>query len=269
MPRAPRPVVDPTLLNGPGDTRWTNLGWWTPETTTYADAARTLADRVGRAAALRPGDVVVDVACGHGDSLAHWVHAFGAARVIGVEPDPTLGDALRRRVAAWGLTDRIRVVTASAESFDLAREAPEATAVVCVDAAYHFRPRLAWLRRLATEAPAGTRLGFTDLARLTPQASARLRRAAGWAGIPAENLWPIGEVVRTLEHAGFADVRLEGCGAPVLDGFRAFARQARGRWLLHPRRGGWQALATAALLGRVRPALTMVLVGARVGAARG
>lgn len=267
MPRAPRPVIHPTLLNAPADSRWANLGWWTPATTTYPDAARALAHEVGVAAGLRPGDVVVDVACGHGDSLAHWVHAFGAARVVGVEPDPALGAAVRARVAAWGLADRITVVTATAEAFDLTREAPEATAVVCVDAAYHFRTRAAWLHRLAADAAPGTRLGFTDLALLAPQPSASLRRMAGWADIPTENLWPIGAIIPTLEAVGFEAVQVLGAGTTVLDGFRTFARRARRRWLLRPHRGGWQALATAAMLSRLRPSLTMVRVGARVGLA--
>lgn len=264
-PRPPRPVVQPALLNASPATRWTNLGWWATETTRYVDAARALAQHVGDAAALRPGDVVVDVACGYGDSLALWIETFGAARVVGVEPDPALGATLRARIAAWGLADRITIVTASAETFDLAREVPDATAIVCVDAAYHFRARDAWLRGLARAAP-GVRLAFTDLARLTPDVSPRLRRVAGWAGIPVENLWSIGAIIPAMDAAGFDAVRLTGCGTAVLDGFRRFARQSRGRWLRQPHRGGWQALATAALLGQVRDALTMVCIAAQARA---
>ena len=267
MPAPARPVIHPRLLNAPAESRWANLGWWTPATTSYPDAARALANEVGVAAGLRRGDTVVDVACGYGDSLAYWVHAFGVARVVGVEPDPALGVALRARVAAWGLADRITVVTATAEAFALRRVAPDATAVVCVDASYHFRTRAAWLHRLGADAAPGTRLGFTDLALLSPQPSNGLRRMAGWADIPVENLWPIGAIVPTLEAAGFEAVQVLGAGTAVLDGFRAFARRSRGRWLLRPHRGGWQALATAAMLARLRPALTMVRIGARVGAA--
>ena len=263
--RPPRPVVHPALLNASPATRWTNLGWWTSESETYADAARALAMHVGTAAALRPGDVVVDVACGHGDSLALWIEAFGVARVVGVEPDPALGVALRARIAGWGLADRITVVTASAETFDLAHAVPEATAVVCVDAAYHFRTRDTWLRRLASAVP-GTRLAFTDLARLTPHLPSRVRRVAGWAGIPEQNLWSIGEVLPAMEAAGFDAVQVTGCGAAVIDGFRRFARRSRGHWLLRPHRGGWHALVTAVLLGQVRDALTMVCISGQARA---
>jgi cyclopropane fatty-acyl-phospholipid synthase-like methyltransferase len=261
----PRQVVDPALLNATPATRWTNLGWWgdADPNTPYADAAHALAWQVGRAAGLRTGDIVVDIACGHGDSLRLWVEAFGVARVIGVEPDAALGAAIRARVAAWGLGDRITVHTATAEEFDLARIAPDATAIVCVDAAYHFRTRAAWLRGLAATAAPGTRLGFTDLALHEAPASSRVLWFAERAGIPAANLWSIAEIPEALQTAGFAEIDVTDIGTAVIDGFRAFVSRARLRWLRRPRSGGWALLVTAWMLGQVRPALTMVAIGAR------
>ena len=266
----PRPVVDPALLNATPATRWTNLGWWGDADldTPYADAARALASHVGRAAGLRTGDIVVDIACGHGDSLRLWVEAFGAARVIGVEPDAVLGAAIRARVAAWGLSDRITIHTATAESFDLARIAPDATAIVCVDAAYHFQTRAAWLRDLAATAAPDTRLGFTDLALREAPASSRLRWFAERAGIPAENLWSTAEISGVLQTAGFAETDVTDVGSAVIDGFRAFVSRARLRWIRRPQSGGWELLVTAWMLGQVRPALTMVAIGARVARRR-
>jgi len=272
-------VVDPALLNATATTRWTNLGWWEADVRDYATAARSLATRVGEAAQLRAGDVVVDVACGYGDSLAHWVTAFGVARVVGVEPDPAVSAAVRARIAAWGLADRITVVTATAETFDLAAHVPDATAIVCVDAAYHFRSRGAWLARIVESSPSGTRIGFSDLAvrdtAVPPQVTMRPRtdiapapRALRWgaarAGIPTANLWALDDIPDAMTAAGYAAVTVMECGGLILDGFRAHARRERGRWWHQPARGGWRALATAWLLGRVRPMLTVVCVSAQV-----
>ncbi len=267
-PSAPRPVVDPTLLNATTATRWTNLGWW-DGADDYADAARALSLEVGRAAALRAGDVVVDIACGHGDSLRLWVEAFGAARVIGVEPDAGVVAHLRARVAAWGLTECITIIAATAETFDLATAAPDATAIVCVDAAYHFRTRAEWLRRLAVIAAPGTRLGFTDLAVRGASIPSRLTWFAERAGIPVANLWSVTAIPGALAAVGYEALAVTDIGAPVLDGFRAFVARSRGRLLVRPRRGGWRALLTAWMLGQVRAGFTMVRVGARVSESPG
>lgn len=244
-----RQTVYPNLMNGAeAATRWTNLGHWA-RGRSYPEAARELARRVGRAAGLRPGDVVIDYACGHGDSLALWVREFGVARVIGVEADPEAAAAAARRVHQWGLTERIRVHTGSAESFLSAREAPDATAVVSVDAAYHFADRAGWLRRLSSSLAAGTRLGFSDIA-LSPDArqSAFVRAMARRAAIPEANLWTAEEVAGACAAAGITSVEIDQCGRDVLGGFARHAVRSAPRWALHPALGGLRALGTAAAL---------------------
>jgi cyclopropane fatty-acyl-phospholipid synthase-like methyltransferase len=223
-PVHPRPPIDPTVLNGPGAlTQWTNLGHW-PRAQTYADAARELARRVGHAAHLRAGDVVVDYACGYGDSLKFWLDEFCVARVIGVEPDPSVTDAIRARVAEWGLADRIRVVTARAEDLLPTDAAADVTAVVCVDAAYHFATRDDWLTRTVQALPPRGRLGFSDLE--VCARGARLWRTEVLARVirmPSANLQTADDVEHTLTEAGARIVWSETAGEAVLDGFATHA----------------------------------------------
>lgn len=248
-----RPIVSPALLNGAGAaTQWTNLGFWR-STRSYPEAARELARRVGRAAGLRAGHVVVDYACGFGDSLALWVREFGVTRVIGVEADETAAATAERRVTEWGIADRVRIVRSTAEAFLPAREAPDATAVVCVDAAYHFVDRAAWLHALSSSLPVGTRVGFADLT-----VSRRARRArfvhavARRAGIPETNLWVLEDIEPALAAAGMELDRIVRCGHDVVGGFARFALRSLPRLLLSPGTGGWRALGTAAAIIRLR-----------------
>lgn len=220
----PRPPLDPALLNGPGaSTQWTNLGHW-PGARAYADAARELARRVGHAAHLRAGDVVVDYACGYGDSLKLWLEEFRVARVVGIEPDPGVTAAIRARVADWGLTDRIRVVTARAEDLLPTDAHSGVTAVVCVDAAYHFDTRHEWLTRTVQALPPHGRLGFSDLEACAR--GSRLWRTEVLARVirmPSANLQTAEEVEHTLTTAGARIVWSETAGEAVLDGFAAHA----------------------------------------------
>jgi len=246
---APRPAVDPALLNGArADTRWANLGFWRG-TRSYPDAAAMLAHRVGRAAGLGPGDVVLDLACGLADSCALWIREFGVARVVGVEPDPLVVAEATARVKAWGLADRIVLRRERAEWVQPALAIPGITAIVCVDGAYHFHARASWLRALARDVPIGTRLGLADLLVTTRgRRSARLLATAARAGIPAENLWTASDVEPALGDCGWRLDRLVRCGREVLGGFAAHARRHWPRWILRPAAGGWRALGTAAAI---------------------
>jgi SAM-dependent methyltransferase len=143
--------------------------------------------------------------------------------------------------------------------------------VLCVDAAYHFSPRAAWLRHCARVLRPGGRLAYTDLS-VTPGPGAAgavqrsvWRAAAALCGVPAGELLPLPAQVARLQALGFDEVRAEVLDAPVLDGFAAFvARQAaqQGLSLRHP---GWRRVAlTARLIGPCRRAgLGYALLSAR------
>jgi SAM-dependent methyltransferase len=223
-PSHPRPPVDPSLLNAGTEEMWTNLGDWR-HATAYGAAARALATRVGNAARLRPDDVVVDYACGFGDSLRLWVETFGVRRAVGVEPDPEVCAIVRARIAQWGLASRLAVVTARAE--DLAPTDADAavSAVVCVDAAYHFRTRDDWWRRLVRALPRGARLAASDLALADGQRPRLFTRAVAAAfGIPVANLCDAATIERRLDALGVTARRVDSIGTDVLDGFVAHAR---------------------------------------------
>lgn len=220
------------------DALWTNLGDWTA-TTDYTAAATALAVRVGEAAALGPRDCVVDYACGYGDSLRLWVERFGVRRVVGVEPDPGVCERVRARIAGWGLSDCVSIVTSRAERLAPRRAAADVSAVVCVDGAYHFRTRLAWWQMLAAELPASTRMAACDVVMADGQRPQFLLRLIARAmHIPAENLVDAQSLRSSLAALGLHRLELTSIGNAVLDGFAAHA----------PRRG----IATRVTRGSLR-----------------
>jgi SAM-dependent methyltransferase len=241
---------------------WGNLGLWpAPD---YAGAARALAERVGRAAALGPGQRVLSIACGAGDELALWVEAFGVAHALGSDPDPAA-----RALAARFAGPRVAVADVDAGSAsDLAPGAapdPDAArdtesgrdtgsgprrrfdAVLCVDAAYHLAPRRDFLARAFAALRPGGRLAFTDLV-LDGGRSLPLRAAARLCGVPAGDLAGVDARLAQLRAAGFVDLRCERLDAAVLDGFAAFVRTQRQRLGADAAGPGWRRVAVTAAL---------------------
>jgi cyclopropane fatty-acyl-phospholipid synthase-like methyltransferase len=75
-----------------------------------------------------PDDVVLDIGCGDGRILVEAVRHFGC-RARGIEIDPALGAAARRRVNKAGLDDRIEIVVGDGSTVDLSTAYGPATVV--------------------------------------------------------------------------------------------------------------------------------------------
>jgi cyclopropane fatty-acyl-phospholipid synthase-like methyltransferase len=206
---------------------WTNLGYWLAPSSAsppYGLAARELALRVGRAAQLRPDDVVTDYACGYGDSLRLWTEEFGVRRVVGVEPDPTVCSVAESRVREWGLSDCVRVHCFAAEHVTPRELDAQVTAVVSVDAAYHFRSRADWLRSAAASLPMGGRVAFSDLLWTSERPLGALATfVAQSMRIHAPNLLSESALQAEIRSCGLELLSNERCGEAVLDGFARHA----------------------------------------------
>jgi len=262
------PTAERALLHRGGRRgTWGSLGLWRDGEDDYAIACEALALAVGRAAAVQRGDRVLSVACGAGDELLLWRQHFGAEAVLGVEQDPLLVRAAEELCAARlvglvgvalreGSGTRLQALGLAPRSFDR---------VLCVDAAYHLRPRAAFLHgALALLRPEG-RLAYTDLCldSLGPPWRAPLvRSAARLCGLAAHELLSPTEQAARLQQLGFEDVQVQRLDEPVLGGFaRYVGQQGRriSRTVWHPdwRRPGL----TARLIGPCRAAgLGYVLV---------
>jgi len=267
VPEAPGRTERDWLHAGGRAGLWGNLGCWSPGTPDYASACETLTRLVADAAGVAAGARVLCLACGAGGELQWLLAERAVAQVVGIERDAALVGLAQRTLpaGAWRLLHGDAAAPASAAlglapaSFD---------AVLCVDAAYHLRPREALLRQALQLLRPGGRLAYTDLS-LVPVAGrwrrGLLQAAAALCGLSAGDLLPAAAQARRLQGLGFVDVQVQDWSEPVLGGFSRFVRQQAQRvdgrgWVSASRRPRW----TARLIGPCRAAgLGYVLLSGR------
>lgn len=220
------------LHEGGGSSRWHNFGLWpAPD---YATACRALGLAVGTAAGLGPGQRVLSLGVGDGEELALWSQHFGCE-------DLSASDAALPATP----DDKSAVAGTDAAPFD---------AIVCVDAAYHFSSRAAWLQACAKRLRPGGHIAFTDLC-LHSHGIARwlaaplLGPVMAVAGVDRRQLLSPAQQVQRLLEAGFEDAAWQDLSQPVLDGFIAFAAAQAAR-LRSARHGAipaaWRRVSTTA-----------------------
>lgn len=68
-------AIDASSLGDSEELAWTNLGFW-KNTQTYREACRQLADHLAQAVNLNSKDHLLDLGCGQGASLLHWLQHY-------------------------------------------------------------------------------------------------------------------------------------------------------------------------------------------------
>ena len=218
-PGKPRWAERSLLHKGGTIATWGSLGLWDEHTPDYAAACAALARTVAQAAGLAAGDRVLSVGCGAGDELLLWRQEFGAAEVLGVENDPALVQAAHQLAGVpvrLGSGTELGALGLAAGSFDR---------IVCVDAAYHLRPRSAFLQQAATLLRPGGRLAFTDLTlRKGSTTFNKIMFTPGtlMSGVALNQLPTPAVQLQQLHDAGFASVQVQPLDDAVLGGFASF-----------------------------------------------
>ena len=182
-----------------------------------AEVMRPVTDWYLRAAGARPGQAVLDVACGSGlPGLALAERVGGAGKVVAVDVSPKMLTAMRRKAAEAGLSN---VETRETDAAAIGGPDAAFDAVTCKDGLMFCPDIVAAVREMRRVLKPGGRYAFSVWAE--PEANPCFTTVFGPVGeamklppLPSDAPGPFrlaapGELERVVRAAGFTDVTIE------------------------------------------------------------
>ncbi|WP_017391013.1 SAM-dependent methyltransferase [Acinetobacter calcoaceticus] len=214
-------AIDASSLGDDGELAWTNLGFW-KNTQNYREACCQLADHLARAVNLNSKDHLLDLGCGQGASLMHWLQHYQPKSLSAVELQSKCVNKIQKLIPEIN-----QIFFGSFLNLKQFEFKQRFDVVLCIDAAYHSNLN-SFLDSVTPVLNSKDRLGFHYLMKadscqnmtvLQEQKYRYLLKAADvvWDNVPNEKT-----LRNALEQKGFVDIQIEDLSEPVLLGFSQY-----------------------------------------------
>ncbi|WP_457969983.1 SAM-dependent methyltransferase [Acinetobacter calcoaceticus] len=221
-------AIDASSLGDDGEFAWTNLGFW-KKTQNYREACCQLADHLAQAVNLNSKDHLLDLGCGHGASLLHWLQHYQPKSLSAVDLQAQCVNKIQK------LIPEINQIYSGSflnlkqfefkQSFDV---------VLCIDAAYHSNLN-SFLNSVTPVLNSNARLGFHYLMKadscqnMTVLQEQKYRYLLKAADVVWDNVSNEKTLRNALEQQGFTDIQIEDLSEPVLLGFSQYIQNQQGQ----------------------------------------
>ncbi|VAX43091.1 Erythromycin 3''-O-methyltransferase [Acinetobacter calcoaceticus] len=221
-------AIDASNLGDDGELAWTNLGLW-KNTQNYREACCQLADHLAQAVNLNSKDHLLDLGCGQGASLLHWLKYYQPKSVSAVDLQAECVNKIQKLIPEIN-----QIYSGSFLNLKQFEFKQFFDVVLCIDAAYHSHLN-SFLDSVVSVLNSKGRLGFHYLMRadscqnmtvLQEQKYRYLLKAADvvWDNVPNEKT-----LRNALEQQGFANIQIEDLSEQVLLGFSQYIQNQQER----------------------------------------
>lgn len=228
-------AINVELLGDHAEYAWSNLGFWQGARESYPQACQQLADQLAQAVGLTSSDQLLDLGCGQGASLKHWLEHYQIEDLSAVELQPECVHKIRQQFA--------QQLTIYCQSFLNLKElsfSQKKDVVLCIDAAYHS-PLDLFLDSVSAVLNSTGRLGFHYLMlseqwqNLTQLQRKKYHYLLKAADVNLVNLAQQQDYIRILKQHHFEQIEIIDISQPVLYGFSNYAEslvpQTQTDWL--------------------------------------
>ena len=214
-------AIDAKRLGDDSEMAWSNLGYWQGQSQNYPLACQMLADQLAQAVQLKKTDRLLDLGCGQGASLLHWLSHYQLEQLAAVELQAECVQRIRTHLP------QVDIHCGSFLDLKSFKFSDHFDVVMCIDAAYHSAlPQ--FLESVSSVLKPSGRLGFHTLIwsdawqKSTPLKKNIYRYLLKSADVNNQHLVDKSRLIYTLEQHGFNDVLIQDFSEAVLNGFAEY-----------------------------------------------
>ncbi|MEG2444680.1 MAG: class I SAM-dependent methyltransferase [Acinetobacter sp.] len=214
-------AIDAKRLGDESEMAWSNLGYWQEQSQKYPRACQMLADQLAQAVQLRKTDRLLDLGCGQGASLLHWLNHYQIEQLTAVELQAECVEKIQK------FLPQVESYFGSFLDLQSLKFSDHFNVVMCIDAAYHSAlPE--FLQSISSVLKPSGRLGFHTLLwsdawqKSTLLNKNKYRYLLKSADVNSQQIVDKSQLIYTLEQHGFSDVLIQDFSEPVLNGFAEY-----------------------------------------------